>query len=119
MNLFYEKTLETMSMDWKMQRYCSVFDTKERNLLLCGYIREEIRTHIPTDVIRICVMYYDDVIYWTLEDDELKALRSLKRNETLYYEEGAIKEQGIYIYTYLCSSFCFIFILWSHQLNKA
>ena len=87
------------SMDWKMQRFCSVFDTKERNLLLCGYIREEIESLneyiIPDVVIDICVLYYDDVIYWKVEGQQLKQLRKLRKGKTLWYNKGEIIEHGI------------------------
>ena len=41
-------------------------------ILIYGYFKQFITSFIPTDIINLCKRFYEEVLYWTIDGNELK-----------------------------------------------
>lgn len=57
--------------EFKLEQSMSSTDKSRKELLISGYHRQQYKHNVPVDVIKECIKFYSNAIFWTLNTDEL------------------------------------------------
>ena len=58
----------------------------QREFVVYGYIRQNVLYTLPTELINLCLNFYDAEYHWKITGDTLTKIQSLKYGEFVYSE---------------------------------
>jgi len=85
-----------LKIDRAMRRNCSIYTMREHTSLMQGFCRETmgIQKSLPSDVARLCILFHDDSIHWTLREDEIESVQK-SGDVVVWHDQAACTIDGI------------------------
>eukprot|EP01084_Bolivina_argentea_P153090 266940_1 len=75
-----------------MPNFCSILTLQQRHKLVFGYTKESAIRNIPPDLCDMCLRYYNDIIDWKIEGNELSKFYECKYGEKINGPMFTIKD---------------------------
>ena len=66
-----------------MSHFCSLLSKIQRKRLIYGYLRLFCTYNIPLELSDLCLLFYNDIIDWKIEHDEMLKFYELTEYDSL------------------------------------